>query len=104
MYRERIMNILQKALLTLAIIGLVIGIPVTFRHAEPAPGWTLALPVGVVSFGLFLISLLWQKEIAKFDDDERSGTDLSGRGLSSGSDTSLEECSPVPEATASHSG
>ena len=44
---------------------MVIGIPVTRSHAGLAPAWTLALPVGVVSLGLFLLSLLCQKEIAK---------------------------------------
>jgi hypothetical protein len=61
----------QKALLTLAVTGLIVGIIVALRHAEPAPAWTLALPVGVVCLGLFLLSLVWQKEMAKFEEEER---------------------------------
>ena len=77
------METVQKLLLTLALMGLAIGIPVTFRHAEPAPAWAFALPAGAVFVGLFLISILWQKEMAKFDEEERLKTELAKRNRSS---------------------
>jgi hypothetical protein len=68
---RRSMGTVQKLLLALAVMGLVIGIPVTFSHTAPAPALALALPLGVVFWGLFLMSKVWRKEMASFDEDER---------------------------------
>jgi len=65
------MGTMQKTLLALAVAGLLIGIPVTAIRATPPPALTLALPLGMTFLGLFLLSRLWQKEIARFDAEER---------------------------------
>ena len=61
----------QKWLLALAVTCLAVGVFVSLSQRDLAPAWTLALPAGVILTGLFLIRLLLQKEVAKFDADER---------------------------------
>jgi hypothetical protein len=61
----------QKLLLILAVVSFVIGIPVTLLRVQISPAWTVALPVGVVCLGLFLLSYIWHDEMLKFDDDAR---------------------------------
>ena len=65
------METYQKTLLTLGVAGLAMGIVVFLIHAELAPAWTIALPAGVVCLGLFLLSLLWRRELARLDEEER---------------------------------
>ena len=65
------MKAFQKWLLTLAATGLAGGVFVTLSHADLAPAWALALPLGVILAGLFLVTLLLQNEVEKFDADER---------------------------------
>lgn len=101
------MKTVQKLLLTFAAIGLVIGLPVTFSHTEPALAWAFALPAGAVFFGLFLISLVWQKEMAKFDEGERSKLEPLRRYRSPVSDTGNKRAAESPhgpEVTTAHSG
>lgn len=52
----------QKLLGILAVIGLAVAVQVTVSHAQFAPTRAIALPLGVLSLGLVLISLLVQKE------------------------------------------
>jgi len=92
------MDAVQKLLLTLAAVCMVIGIPVTFSHAEAAPFWALALPMGAVFLGMFLISLLWQREMAKFDEEERSKTESASRRSSPVSYPGNQRPKAVPPA------
>ncbi len=64
------MNMLQKALLALAVAGFGIGIPVTAARAPVDPLWTLALPLGAVFLGLFLLERLWHDAIEQFNAEE----------------------------------
>ena len=66
------MKAMLKALLVTAVAGLVIGVVVMCRHAQVAPLWSLALPLGASFVGLFLISYLWRDELARFDSDSSS--------------------------------
>ena len=61
----------QRLLLVLAVVNFLIGIPVTLTHIGVSPVWTVALPVGVVCLGLFLLSCIWHNEMVKFDEEER---------------------------------
>jgi|ERR1051326_3887143 low affinity Fe/Cu permease len=65
------MKAFQKWLLALAVTGLVVGVFVSLSHADLAPAWMLALPLGVILTGLFLVTLLLQNEVTKFDAEER---------------------------------
>jgi hypothetical protein len=66
---------LLRLFLVLAVAGLVVGIPVTFSHARLALLWTLALPLGAVFVGLFLITYLFRNELARFDAENRAKED-----------------------------
>jgi|ERR1051326_8958476 len=64
------MKTFQKWHLALAVTCLIVGVFVSLSHVDLAPAWTLALPAGVILTGLFLIRLLLQNEVARFDADE----------------------------------
>ena len=81
------MKAFQKWLLALAVIGLVGGVFVTLSHADLAPAWMLALPLGVILTGLFLVTLLLQNEVTKFAAEERLKIELVKRHRSSAFDT-----------------
>ena len=81
------MKAFQKWLLALAVIGLVGGVFVTLSHADLAPVWMLALPLGVILTGLFLVTLLLQNEVTKFDAEERLKIEQAKRHRFSGFDT-----------------
>ncbi|MGH7952930.1 MAG: hypothetical protein ACREFE_13580 [Limisphaerales bacterium] len=65
------MKTLPKWVLVLAVVNLIVGIFVTMSHKDMASVWYLALPLGVIFTGLFLIALALQNEVVKFDEDER---------------------------------
>jgi hypothetical protein len=60
----------SKTLLAVSVIGLAAGSVVDFGGFNLNPVWTVALPVGAICYGLFLISFMLEKEVAKFDADE----------------------------------
>ncbi len=53
-----------RILLAVSIGGFVLGATGAF--------WSVGMPVGAVFFGLFLISKLLEKEVARFDEEQRS--------------------------------
>ncbi len=64
------MTTLTKALLAIAVTGIISGSIVDFGRFNINPAWTLLLPFGAVAYGLFLISFMLESEVAKFDEDE----------------------------------
>jgi hypothetical protein len=64
------MTTLYKTLLAVSATGLVAGSIVDFGGFNLNPAWTVALPVGAIAYGLFLIAFMLEKEVAKFDADE----------------------------------
>jgi len=50
--------------------GFVAGGIIDFGGFNLNPSWTVALPLGAVFFGLFLISFMLEKEMAGFDEEE----------------------------------
>jgi hypothetical protein len=64
------MTTLTKTFLATAVIGFIVGSVIDFSNLTTDPKWTVAMPLGAVSFGLFLISLMLQKEMAAFDREE----------------------------------
>jgi hypothetical protein len=64
------MTTVSKTLLAFSVIGLVAGSIIDFGGFDLNPAWTVALPVGAIAYGLFLISFILEKEVAKFDEDE----------------------------------
>ena len=64
------MTTLSRALLVVSVTGFVAGIIIDFGGLNLNPAWEVALPIGAVFFGLSLISVMLEKEVAKFDEDE----------------------------------
>jgi hypothetical protein len=60
----------SKTLLAVSVTGLVAGSIIDFGRFNLNPAWTVALPFGAIAYGLFLISFMLEKEVAKFDADE----------------------------------
>jgi hypothetical protein len=67
---EQAMTTLSKTLLAVSVTGFVAGSIIDFGGFNLNPAWTVALPVGAIFFGLFLISFMMEKEMAKFDEEE----------------------------------
>jgi hypothetical protein len=65
-----VMTALSKILLTLSLTGFTAGSVIDFGGFNLNPSWTVALPLGAVFFGLFVISFMLEKEMAKFDEEE----------------------------------
>jgi hypothetical protein len=97
------MKHLQKWLLALAVAGLVIGIPVTFTHARLGPLWTLALPLGMVFLGLYLISLLLRSEVNRFDAEQRLKAECSGISSTARAAVAVQPATPSRTPTPSNS-
>jgi hypothetical protein len=64
------MTIFTKTLLAASLIGFILGGVIDFSNLTTNPTWTVAMPLGAVFFGLFLISYMLQKEMAEFDREE----------------------------------
>ena len=63
------MTTLSKTLLGVTVTGLVAGSIIDLGGINLNPAWALALPFGAIAYGLFLISFMLEKEVAKFDED-----------------------------------
>ena len=68
------MSKITKTLLTLSVTGLVFGTAFVtgLLGMENVVALYVVLPLGAVFFGLFLISLMLEKEDALFDKDQRA--------------------------------
>ncbi len=66
------MTILSKTLLAVAAAGLAGGIIIAVRDAVAGPALSVVLPIGAVAFGLFLIVMVLQKEVALYDLEQKN--------------------------------
>ena len=64
------MTTLPKILLTVAVIGLAGGSIIDYHGVGERLFLTAVLPLGTVAFGLFLISLALEKEMAKYNEEQ----------------------------------
>jgi hypothetical protein len=64
------MTKLTKIFLVLSLAGFAAGVWIDYSGQPVDPKWTAVLPLGAVFFGLFLIFLMLQKEMAAFDREE----------------------------------
>ena len=64
------MTTLSKTFLAVSVTGFAAGSVIDFGGFNVIPALTVALPLGAVFFGLFLISFMLEKEMAKFDEEE----------------------------------
>jgi hypothetical protein len=63
-----------KILLTLSIAGLALGLAFASNliNAGGITAFYVLLPAGAIFFGLFLISLMLEKEVAQYDVEQRN--------------------------------
>jgi len=73
------MTKLPKAFLAVSLTAFAVGSVVTLGSPEIPVGWTVAMPVGAIFFGLFLVTFMLQKEVAEFDEGERARLKLAER-------------------------
>lgn len=73
---ESIMTRIPKVLLAVSLTMFVFGGVVTFGTDAFPLAWTVAMPLGAVCLGLFLLTFLLQKEVALFDEEERARLEL----------------------------
>ena len=68
------MKKLTKTLLGLSIVGLIFGILFSAGalKAGNAVGWYMLLPGGAICFGAFMISYRLEKEVSRFDAEQRA--------------------------------
>jgi hypothetical protein len=64
------MTIATKIFLGISITGFVVGSVIDFGGLEVNPMLTAVLPVGAIFLGVFLISLVLEKEVALFDKEQ----------------------------------
>jgi len=64
------MTIATKTFLAVSVIGFVAGSVIDFGGFEVNPMFTAILPLGAIFLGMFLISLILEKEVALFDKEE----------------------------------
>jgi hypothetical protein len=65
-----------KTFLVLSLAGFAAGVWIDSSGQPVDPKWTAVLPMGAVFFGLFLIFLMLQKEMAAFDREKAAKFEL----------------------------
>lgn len=63
------MTTLPKICLALSAAGFAAGGIIDFSGFNVVPAVTAVLPLGAVFFGMFIITLMMEKEMAIFDDE-----------------------------------
>lgn len=63
------MTLLPKICLTVSAAGFAAGGLIDFGGFNVIPAMTVVLPLGAVFFGMFMIALMMEKEMAKFDEE-----------------------------------
>jgi hypothetical protein len=64
------MTTLSKTILATSVTGLVAGAVIDYSGFRVTAAWVVVLPLGAIFYGMFLISFMMEKEVAKFDEDE----------------------------------
>ena len=73
------MTKIPKVLLAVSLTALAVGGVAVSGNPEFPVGWAVTMPLGAVCLGLFLVTFLLQKEVARFDDEERARLELAER-------------------------
>ena len=59
-----------KIFFWISALGFAVGAFVDFGPVTVNPMWTVALPVGAIFLGVALISLVMEREMAAFDEEQ----------------------------------
>ena len=72
------MTKLPKFFLTVSVTAFAVGFA-TVSSNNIAPAWAVAMPIGAIFMGWFLIAFMLQKEVAQFDEETRLRFELMQR-------------------------
>jgi hypothetical protein len=72
------MKTLPKIFLAVSAIGFLAGSIIDFGGINCSPSWTVAMPLGAVFLGLFMIWFMLGEEMAQFDEEEAGRLQLAG--------------------------
>ena len=72
------MSKLPKFFLTVSVTAFAVGFA-TVSSNNIAPEWAVAMPIGAIFLGLFLIAFMLQNEVAQFDEETRLRSELMKR-------------------------
>ena len=100
---KMIMMRIPKVLLAVSLTAFAVGIVVTLGTPNIPLGWTAVMPLGAVFLGLFLVTFLLQKEVARFDDEEHARLELAERYAAKAPDAAADAFSTGTNLTPAHS-
>ena len=63
------MTTLPKICLAVSAAGFAAGGLIDFGGFNVVPAMTVVLPLGAIFFGIFMVALMMEKEMAKFDEE-----------------------------------
>jgi uncharacterized membrane protein HdeD (DUF308 family) len=66
----RVTKVLLVAGVVCLVLGLLVSVDVIDSKAHPT--LTVALPVGAICLGVFFISFIFEKDAARFDEEQRA--------------------------------
>ena len=72
------MTKLPKFFLTVSVTAFAVGFA-TISSNNMAPAWAVAMPIGAIFLGWFLIAFMLQNEAAQFDEETRLRFELMKR-------------------------
>src|SRR2546423_495784 len=72
------MTKLPKFFLTVSVAAFAVGFA-TISSNNMAPEWAVAMPIGAIFLGWFLIAFMLQNEAAQFDEETHSRAELAKR-------------------------
>src|SRR5947199_7611623 len=72
------MTKLPKFFLTVSVTAFAVGFA-TVSSNNIAPAWAVAMPIGAIFLGWFLIAFMLQNEVAQFDEETRLRLELMKR-------------------------
>jgi hypothetical protein len=97
------MTRIPKVLLAVSLTAFAVGSVVTLGNPEIPVGWTVAMPVGAVCFGLFLVTFLLQQEVARFDEQESARLEVAERCAAKPSEAAIAVPNKATNLTPAHS-
>jgi hypothetical protein len=89
------MTKLPKFFLTLSVTAFALGFATVTSHNLPA-AWAVAMPLGAIFLGWFLITFMLQNEVAQFDEETRLQLELAKRNAPAASRTADTRNQPSP--------
>ena len=89
------MTKLPKFFLTVSVTAFAVAFA-TVGSDNVAPAWAVAMPVGAIFLGWFLIAFMLQNEVAQFDEETRLRFEAMKRSAPARSPVAETRNEPVP--------